>query len=92
MVVDERPKEDFGKMILKVATGLVLPRLVDTFLNTAFNKNKICDLTTETSDTIIQDNKNSTTDKLNLTVNFIVVDPDKLSKKNVITYHKSGDK
>lgn len=92
MVVDERPKEDFGKMILKVATGLVLPRLVDTFLNTAFNKNKVCDLTTETSDTIIQDNKNSTTDKLNLTVNFIVVDPDKLSKKNVITYHKSGDK
>lgn len=92
MVVDERPREDFGKMILKVATGLVLPRLVDTFLNTAFNKNKICDLTTETSDTIIQDNKNSTTDKLNLTVNFIVVDPDKLSKKNVITYHKSGDK
>lgn len=92
MVVDERPKEDFGKMILKVATGLVLPRLVDTFLNTAFNKNKICDLATETSDTIIQDNKNSTTDKLNLTVNFIVVDPDKLSKKNVITYHKSGDK
>ena len=92
MVVDERPREDFGKMILKVATGLVLPKLVDTFLNTAFNKNKICDLTTETSDTIIQDNKNSTTDKLNLTVNFIVVDPDKLSKKNVITYHKSGDK
>lgn len=92
MVVDERPKEDFGKMILKVATGLVLPKLVDTFLNTAFNKNKICDLATETSDTIIQDNKNSTTDKLNLTVNFIVVDPDKLSKKNVITYHKSGDK
>lgn len=92
MVVDERPKEDFGKMILKVATGLVLPKLVDTFLNTAFNKNKVCDLTTETSDTIIQDNKNSTTDKLNLTVNFIVVDPDKLSKKNVITYHKSGDK
>ena len=92
MVVDERPREDFGKMILKVATGLVLPRLVDTFLNTAFNKNKVCDLTTETSDTIIQDNKNSTTDKLNLTVNFIVVDPDKLSKKNVITYHKSGDK
>ena len=92
MVVDERPREDFGKMILKVATGLVLPRLVDTFLNTAFNKNKICDLATETSDTIIQDNKNSTTDKLNLTVNFIVVDPDKLSKKNVITYHKSGDK
>lgn len=92
MVVDERPKEDFGKMILKVATGLVLPRLVDTFLNTAFNKNKICDLATETSDTIIQDNKNSTADKLNLTVNFIVVDPDKLSKKNVITYHKSGDK
>lgn len=92
MVVDERPKEDFGKMILKVATGLVLPRLVDTFLNTAFNKNKICDLTTETSDTIIQDNKNSTTDKLNLTVNFIVVDPDTLSKKSVITYQKSGDK
>lgn len=92
MVVDERPKEDFGKMILKVATGLVLPKLVDTFLNTAFNKNKVYDLTTETSDTIIQDNKNSTTDKLNLTVNFIVVDPDKLSKKNVITYHKSGDK
>lgn len=92
MVVDERPKEDFGKMILKVATGLVLPKLVDTFLNTAFNKNKVCDLTTETSDTIIQDNKNSTTDKLNLTVNFIVVDPDKLSKKNVITYQKSGDK
>lgn len=92
MVVDERPREDFGKMILKVATGLVLPKLVDTFLNTAFNKNKVCDLTTETSDTIIQDNKNSTTDKLNLTVNFIVVDPDKLSKKNVITYHKSGDK
>lgn len=92
MVVDERPKEDFGKMILKVATGLVLPRLVDTFLNTAFNKNKVCDLTTETSDTIIQDNKNSTTDKLNLTVNFIVVDPDKLSKKSVITYQKSGDK
>lgn len=92
MVVDERPREDFGKMILKVATGLVLPKLVDTFLNTAFNKNKVCDLTTETSDTIIQDNKNSTTDKLNLTVNFIVVDPDKLNKKNVITYHKSGDK
>lgn len=92
MVVDERPKEDFGKMILKVATGLVLPKLVDTFLNTAFNKNKVYDLTTETSDTIIQDNKNSTTDKLNLTINFIVVDPDKLSKKNVITYHKSGDK
>ena len=92
MVVDERPREDFGKMILKVATGLVLPKLVDTFLNTAFNKNKVCDLTTETSDTIIQDNKNSTTDKLNLTVNFIVIDPDKLSKKNVITYHKSGDK
>ena len=92
MVVDERPKEDFGKMILKVATGLVLPKLVDTFLNTAFNKNKVCDLTTETSDTIIQDNKNSTTDKLNLTVNFIVVDPDTLSKKSVITYHKSGDK
>lgn len=92
MVVDERPKEDFGKMILKVATGLVLPKLVDTFLNTAFNKNKVCDLTTETSDTIIQDNKNSTTDKLNLTVNFIVVDPDKLSKKSVITYQKSGDK
>lgn len=92
MVVDERPREDFGKMILKVATGLVLPKLVDTFLNTAFNKNKVYDLTTETSDTIIQDNKNSTTDKLNLTVNFIVVDPDKLSKKNVITYHKSGDK
>ena len=92
MIVDERPKEDFGKMILKVATGLVLPKLVDTFLNTAFNKNKVYDLTTETSDTIIQDNKNSTTDKLNLTVNFIVVDPDKLSKKNVITYHKSGDK
>ena len=92
MVVDERPREDFGKMILKVATGLVLPKLVDTFLNTAFNKNKVCDLTTETSDTIIQDNKNSTTDKLNLTVNFIVVDPDKLSKKNVITYQKSGDK
>lgn len=92
MVVDERPREDFGKMILKVATGLVLPRLVDTFLNTAFNKNKICDLATETSDTIIQDNKNSTTDKLNLTVNFIVVDPDTLSKKSVITYQKSGDK
>lgn len=92
MVVDERPREDFGKMILKVATGLVLPKLVDTFLNTAFNKNKICDLTTETSDTIIQDNKNSTTDKLNLTVNFIVVDPDTLSKKSVITYQKSGDK
>lgn len=92
MVVDERPKEDFGKMILKVATGLVLPKLVDTFLNTAFNKNKICDLATETSDTIIQDNKNSTTDKLNLTVNFIVVDPDKLSKKSAITYQKSGDK
>lgn len=92
MVVDERPREDFGKMILKVATGLVLPKLVDTFLNTAFNKNKVCDLTTETSDTIIQDNKNSTADKLNLTVNFIVVDPDKLSKKSVITYHKSGDK
>lgn len=92
MVVDERPKEDFGKMILKVATGLVLPKLVDTFLNTAFNKNKVCDLTTETSDTIIQDNKNSTTDKLNLTVNFIVVDPDTLSKKSVITYQKSGDK
>lgn len=92
MVVDEKPREDFGKMILKVATGLVLPKLVDTFLNTAFNKNKVYDLTTETSDTIIQDNKNSTTDKLNLTVNFIVVDPDKLSKKNVITYHKSGDK
>lgn len=92
MVVDERPKEDFGKMILKVATGLVLPRLVDTFLNTAFNKDKICDLATETSDTIIQDNKNSTTDKLNLTVNFIVVDPDKLSKKSAITYQKSGDK
>lgn len=92
MVVDERPREDFGKMILKVATGLVLPKLVDTFLNTAFNKNKVCDLTTETSDTIIQDNKNSTTDKLNLTVNFIVVDPDKLSKKSVITYQKSGDK
>lgn len=92
MVVDERPREDFGKMILKVATGLVLPKLVDTFLNTAFNKNKVCDLTTETSDTIIQDNKNSTTDKLNLTVNFIVVDPDTLSKKSVITYHKSGDK
>ena len=71
MVVDERPREDFGKMILKVATGLVLPRLVDT---------------------IIQDNKNSTTDKLNLTVNFIVVDPDTLSKKSVITYQKSGDK
>ena len=33
MVVDERPREDFGKMILKVATGLVLPKLVDTFLN-----------------------------------------------------------
>ena len=63
MVVDERPREDFGKMILKVATGLVLPKLVDTFLNTAFNKNKVYDLTTETSDTIIQDNKNSTTDK-----------------------------
>lgn len=92
MVVDERPREDFGKMILKVATGLVLPKLVDTFLNTAFNKNKVCDLTTETSDTIIQDNKNSTTDKLNLTVNFIVVDPDTLSKKSVITYQKSGDK
>lgn len=92
MVVDERPREDFGKMILKVATGLVLPKLVDTFLNTAFNKNKVYDLTTETSDTIIQDNKNSTTDKLNLTVNFIVVDPDKLSKKSVITYQKSGDK
>ena len=92
MVVDERPREDFGKMILKVATGLVLPRLVDTFLNTAFNKNKVYDLTTETSDTIIQDNKNSTTDKLNLTVNFIVVDPDTLSKKSVITYQKSGDK
>lgn len=92
MVVDERPKEDFGKMILKVATGLVLPKLVDTFLNTAFNKNKVYDLTTETSDTIIQDNKNSTTDKLNLTVNFIVVDPDTLSKKSVITYQKSGDK
>lgn len=92
MVVDERPRKDFGKMILKVATGLVLPRLVDTFLNTAFNKNKICDLATETSDTIIQDNKNSTADKLNLTVNFIVVDPDTLSKKSVITYQKSGDK
>ena len=92
MVVDERPREDFGKMILKVATGLVLQRLVDTFLNTAFNKNKVYDLTTETSDTIIQDNKNSTTDKLNLTVNFIVVDPDTLSKKSVITYQKSGDK
>lgn len=92
MVVDEKPREDFGKMILKVATGLVLPKLVDTFLNTAFNKNKVCDLTTETSDTIIQDNKNSTTDKLNLTVNFIVVDPDTLSKKSVITYQKSGDK
>ena len=92
MVVDERTREDFGKMILKVATGLVLPRLVDTFLNTAFNKNKVYDLTTETSDTIIQDNKNSTTDKLNLTVNFIVVDPDTLSKKSVITYQKSGDK
>ena len=92
MVVDERPREDFGKMILKVATGLVLPKLVDTFLNTAFNKNKVCDLTTETSDTIIQDNKNSTTDKLNLTVNFIVADPDTLSKKSVITYQKSGDK
>lgn len=92
MVVDERPREDFGKMILKVATGLVLPKLVDTFLNTAFNKNKVCDLTTETSDTIIQDNKNSTADKLNLTVNFIVIDPDKLSKKSVITYQKLGDK
>lgn len=85
MIIEEKPKIEFNNMLFKIASGIILPKVVDTFIKNV-NKPKP---TTETpvyehpnyikKDPIVKPTN------VNVTVNVFVNDAD--LKKRLISYY-----
>lgn len=90
MVIEEKPKIEFNNMLLKIASGIILPKVVDTFIKNV-NKPK------PTIETPVYEHPNyvkkdpivKPTNNINVTVNIYVCDND--LKKRLISYYERSE-
>lgn len=90
MIIEEKPKTEFNNMLLKITSGIILPKVVDAFIkNTSKPKPAIETLVYENPNYMKKDHVVKPANNINVTVNIYVCDND--LKKRLISYYERSE-
>ena len=90
MIIEERPKTEFNNMLLKITSGIILPKVVDAFIkNTSKPKPAIETPVYENPNYMKKDHVVKPANNINVTVTIYVCDND--LKKRLVSYYERSE-